>query len=299
MMKTVDKPVMFAVGAVLLSFVGLTIAQLSPHVVGQELNSNFATSLVGAFAGAIGGAYAAQKLADKSKIREWLTSEIRITNAAIMVAFDTCNTLLIVKAQHVVPIKENWERQRAEFDESLKRVGGVLQRAQYYVHMDLKALHPPSTEVGVLRTMAFEKLSLPGRPVVIVATLVRCIQSLNHALAAYNAAIDEFRNSGPHPEEERCRFYFGLRSDQGVMDERYRSSVEGISIYIDYGIWYSQRLCKELTEYGDLQAEEWVKKVGGFRPHIKRISFDGARQDGLIPDDKDYEPWLKAFEANI
>ena len=50
-------------------------------------NTTFATALIGSLAGAFAGAYGAQRIAERSKTKELLLTEIRNTNAAIMVAY--------------------------------------------------------------------------------------------------------------------------------------------------------------------------------------------------------------------
>jgi hypothetical protein len=57
-------------------------------------NSVFFTAIAGSLAGAFAGARAAQRIAEKTRNKEELLREIRNTNAATMVAFGVCNSLI-------------------------------------------------------------------------------------------------------------------------------------------------------------------------------------------------------------
>jgi len=62
-----------------------------------SLNSNFSIALAGSLSGAFGGAVAAQRVIERSKRREIFISELKNTNAAIMVSFSICNMILSLK----------------------------------------------------------------------------------------------------------------------------------------------------------------------------------------------------------
>jgi hypothetical protein len=71
-------------------------------------NSAFTTSLLGSLAGAFAGAVAAQRIVERGKRREELLSEIRNTNAAIVLAFGVCNLYLTLKKQSVKAMGESY-----------------------------------------------------------------------------------------------------------------------------------------------------------------------------------------------
>ena len=104
-------------------------------------NTTFFSSLSGAFAGAYGG----QLIVEKIKNRETLLTEIRNTNAAIMMAFDICNSYVSLKKQYVKALKETFAKQRQDLNK---------------YHADLKSGQIPATDVfhfqadlGTLETM--------------------------------------------------------------------------------------------------------------------------------------------------
>src|SRR5690349_16473622 len=72
-------------------------------------NSAFTTSLVGALAGAFAGARAAQVIAERSKLRDEISKQIRDTNAAMVVSFTIANSVLALKKQHVAELKTSYD----------------------------------------------------------------------------------------------------------------------------------------------------------------------------------------------
>jgi hypothetical protein len=80
----------------------------------------FITAIVGSMAGAGAGAYGAQWIVARGKQRDELLTEIRNTNATIMVAVGICNTFLGIKRQNVKPLKDFYDAQRAAYHEHAK-----------------------------------------------------------------------------------------------------------------------------------------------------------------------------------
>jgi hypothetical protein len=106
-------------------------AELLPFVTsfsqGAEgfFNSVFFTAIAGSLAGAFGGAYAAQRIAEKSRDKNEVLKEIRNTNAAIIVAFSICNTLISAKKQHVRALKAGFDNLKTELS-NRQPLGGVF-----------------------------------------------------------------------------------------------------------------------------------------------------------------------------
>lgn len=98
-------------------------------------NSVFVTAILGSLAGALGGAVAAQRIADKTRNKDELLKEIRATNAATMVAFGVCNSVLLAKKQHIVALRETFNQHRVAARAALAAQqagdGGVFERLLY------------------------------------------------------------------------------------------------------------------------------------------------------------------------
>ena len=85
------------------------------------LNSQFALTLIGTLFAAFAGAYGAHWIIERNKRRdEWLR-ELRITNAAIMVSFEICNSFLSLKGQQVRDLGFQYNRDKNAFIEFQSR----------------------------------------------------------------------------------------------------------------------------------------------------------------------------------
>ena len=90
-------------------------SQLLPEIVAEWphaekfFNSVFFISIAGASAGALGGAWAAQRIAEGAKRKDELLREIRATNVSILLAFGICNALMGAKRQVILPMKSRFE----------------------------------------------------------------------------------------------------------------------------------------------------------------------------------------------
>jgi hypothetical protein len=160
--------------------------------VEKFFDSGFFTAIVGSFAAAYAGARAAQLIAEKTRNREELLREIRATNATTMVAFGITNTLLSVKKQHIKPLKEQFDQQRAATREALAKQqqgqAGVIE-----FHANYLAFPALTLPLSILQTQIFEKLSLHGRPIALATTLTQSMDGLNVAIAKRNELIESYK----------------------------------------------------------------------------------------------------------
>ena len=76
----------------------------------------------------LGGAWAAQRIAERAKSKDEILKEIRATNASIILAFWICNTLILAKRQVVQPMKTRFEQDLARIDEVIKKTLSKLAR---------------------------------------------------------------------------------------------------------------------------------------------------------------------------
>jgi len=260
-------------------------------------NSAFVTSLLGALAGAFAGATAAQRIAERSKHREELLREMRNTNAAIALAFGVCNTFLAFKKQHVKSLKESYDAQKAallEFD--LMRNEGEIQRdVAFEFQADLQTLQPQALPMDTLRMVAFERLSIVGRPLNLVVTLTQTVQSLEESLAKRNTLIEGYKTEFAKDPQRIVPLYFGLPYGEGHINLDYPGTIDAIYSQTDDGIFFGNLLCKDLHDHGARLSDEFKKKFKDNPPRISEVNFATASTAGLMPDEKNYADWVKAF----
>lgn len=261
-------------------------------------NSNFFTALTGSLAGAFAGAYIAQRIAEKTKKREELLNEVRNTNAAIMLCHGICNSALSLKKQHVKSMKESFDSARAEFLEFKQKHQTEIAQgvAQYNVNLDLMSLPKTQLPVEMLQRQMFDKLSIGGRPLSAITTLIQTSTWLNESIERRNELIEElksntnFDNSAP-----LIVLYFGLPYKGSHVNRDYPDVIDAIYSYTDDVIFFSHLLLEDLNHHGNQLANKFNKLFGDEAPKINEASFELPKKIGLMPDEKNYSDWLNAF----
>jgi len=255
-------------------------------------NSVFFMAIAGSLAGAFAGARAAQKMADKARNRDELLKELRATNAAIMVAFGICNSLLSAKRQHIKSLKETFDQHKIETKDAITRqqagTGGEIKfLADYRIVPDL------NVPVFPLQTQILERLSWPGRPILLVTTLAQTVEALNLSIRKRNQLIDSFK-AGTMPVNQVLALYFGFVFG-GRVNEEYANTVEAIYRQTDDAIFFSSQLCRELSSHGDRLLASFKRRFGRGAPGILKPDFAQAGSADLMPDETDYADWMNMF----
>ena len=106
------------------------------------LNSQFALTLIGASLAAFAGVYGAHKIIERNKRREEWQRELRITNAAIMVSLEICNSFLSSKKQQVKDLGFQYNRVKnslVEFQNGLRN-GQISPDSVFAFQADFKSM---------------------------------------------------------------------------------------------------------------------------------------------------------------
>jgi hypothetical protein len=257
-------------------------------------NSVFVTAILGSLAGAFGGAVAAQLIADKTRNKDELLKEIRATNAATIIAFGVCNSTLLAKKQHIVALRETFNQHRVA-----ARAAIIAQQAGggevFEFHGDFRTFDTLSLPLPILQTQVFEKLSVQGRAILLLTTLCQSVIGLNEIISRRNQLIETFKARSPSSSgSELLALYFGFPF-QGRTDQQYSDSIEGIYKQADDAIWFSAKLCSDLSAHGDALSAAFKKKFGKGAPRIHKPDFVKANEENLMPSDADYVDWLSMF----
>jgi hypothetical protein len=258
-------------------------------------NSSFSTAMAGAFAGAWG----AQYIAERSKYRDELIKEIRNINAASVVAFGICNSLLSLKKQHVKALKENFYSQKKLLTDHRGKVQAraIDPKTAFEFQADLQTLTAPQFPIDILREQIFERLSLVGRPLNLTTTLSETLHCLNWSIERRNQLIESYK-SATNPQVDLPVLYFGLPVN-GHVDQTYPDVIDSVYSQTNDGIFFSNLLCKDLIEHGEKMAGVFSKKFGKGAPTINTTDFTKAEDAGLMPDEADYADWLTMFVKRI
>lgn len=257
------------------------------------VNSNVFTAIAGSCAGAFFGAYGAQRIAARGKEREELLTEIRNTNAAVMVAFAICNAFLVIKKQHIKSFKDAYDSQKAAyFDHAQKRGSGQISADTPFEFVaNLQSLFVPPFPLDILRQQVFEKLFLNGRPLLLTTALSDTVFGLNTSVDNRNKLIEFYKQQSISPQQ-LVSLYFGLRQQNThVVNQEYPSLMDAIYRQTDDGIFYSHLLCTDLFDHGRELARRFKARFGKDAPTTLNKP-DFSDQSALMPNVTDYADWF-------
>jgi hypothetical protein len=262
-------------------------------------NSNFFTSLIGALAGACGGAYAAQRIADRTKRRDHLLQELRTCCAAMETAHGVGNVYAGLKKQHVQELKARYDRQHATmhaFNEANNR--GVLPPGrQLHLGLDFQRMDLVRSRAAYLETLVLEKMSATVRARSASVALTRSAEQLNECIGQRNDLLKRLQEM---PNNERLARMFGLPLPDGV-DNLYRDYVHGIYDYTDDCIHFSRVICEDLAAHGHRVRETYQACLRRrSRRHVMQVpEITWPRTEGLIPPKDKYKDWYSGFVFRI
>ncbi len=260
------------------------------------LNSQFALTLIGASLAAFAGVYGAHKIIERNKRREEWQRELRITNAAIMVSLEICNSFLSLKKQQVKDLGFQYncvKNSLVKFQNGLRN-GQISPDTVFEFQADFKSMDPMAMPREILVKQVFEQISANARAYTLTNTLIRTVDSLNKLIVRRNELIDTWKRSPEMLGNNLLRFYFGIPDPQGNVDHSYPESIKGICSLTDDCIFFSQLLCTDLVDRG----EQLKKLLGKRAPKVNRPEFSKAVEEGLMPGPEKYEDWTKMFGKN-
>lgn len=263
-------------------------------------NSSFTTSLVGALAGAYAGAKAAQKIVERTKERGEYQVQIRNTNAAITLAFIICNAAISLKKQQTKELCDTYFAKKAALEEFWrKRKSGEIQSdTPFEFQADLRSVPVLAVPIDALRSLVYEKLSVSGRPLAIVATLVGALSSLADTIANRNGLIAGFKQlSPPASETVFPALYFGFPYDGCDVNTEYADTMTGMQNFTDDVIFFSNLLCKDLASHGNSVLSKYKSLFKGTLERIHSAELSSEKTAGLIPIDEQYSNWLNGFQV--
>lgn len=268
-------------------------------------NTSFGAAMVAgglaSLAGALGGALAADRIAAKRRVREQLLQEINQTNAAIELSHMICGAHLNLKEQHVRDAWEDYQAKKRKVHahhEGLRNgtiaPGTVLDIGQ----LDLRTLDVIRAKVEPLQGLVLSGLSLRGRPRPLVAILGQTMESLNNSIVARNHMIAAMKASNA-PLNEKVAFYFALPKE-GNLDETFASTMEAVHKQTDDCIYFSWRLCEDLTRHGKRVRAQFVKRrLKGPVPRIQTVLWKDVEAKELLPTIAIYKSWEEGFLERV
>jgi len=230
------------------------------------------------------GAYAAQFIVEKIKLKESLIKEIRITNNAIALSFEICNTFLSLKKQWVRDLHANYNRQREEFLAAKAAMpGGPI----YEFQADLTTISAPPVFIDRLSRIVLDEISVGTKTILLTTTLTRAVATLGEVMQRRNEIIETLKSQTPIPQPILIRAYFGQPDINGHIDDTYPNTIANMHAMIEDCIYFSSELSKELSKHG----KKLKNKYGSKAPDVNSPDFQKAIDEGLMPNENDYKDW--------
>ena len=257
------------------------------------LNSQFALTIFGTIFAAFAGAYDAHWIIERNNRRKEWERELRITNAAIMVSFEICNSFLSLKKQHVKDLGVQYKHVKNSYVEfqNDRRNGQISPDKTFGFSADLGSMNPMTMPDEILIKQVFEQIYADARVYHLTNTLIRTVESINQSIIQRNELIDTWKKSPETLGNNITRFYLGLPDAHGHVDRSYPNSIEAICSLTEDCIFFSQLLCTDLVDHG----ERLQKRLGKRAPELNRPHFSKAIEEGLMPGPENYEDFTKAF----
>lgn len=255
----------------------------------------FFMATIGALAGAWFGAWAAQRIAAKNKLREDMQKEIRDTNVAIVLALGVVNSGAMLKRQQVRPLVISYESDCALCQKIMGKAPSERQVGER-PKFSLLEIHEIAPPVHRLEDLVHRHLTTIGRALDSATQLSDSVANLNAALRHRNSLIEKFKRDDFPKGAQKEHFYFGLPYDNGQTNTEYGDTISGIGCYTDDVIFFASKLCEDLGGHGESLLRIYRRlKLGGVAPSINQVDLSAAKSAGLIPDDIDYEAWTSGF----
>ena len=236
---------------------------------------------------------AAQRVIEKSKLREESLKEIRNTHSAVMVSFSICNTALMLKKQLVQPMFDRFSEAHTGFIKYReKRSSGQRQGSgPYHFQLDMQEYMAPALATETLKSLVFDKVNAFGRPLMLVAQIENASNGLTGSIAKRARLIEDFKATPREPEVLAFQ-YFGEQMSSGHTHREYADIVEVIYDYTNDLIFFSGLLASDLASHGKSRGEAFLRKFGKGAPVVESPDFSGPKKSGLYPPDSDYSALL-------
>jgi hypothetical protein len=262
-----------------------------------ELLNVVIASALASFGGAIG----AQIIISRGQTKQAVITELNSIRAAIALCVSITNQFMTLKRQIVRPMRNRYvqvQQEHETFQEAAKAHKGPPPLV-FEFQADFQTITPIRTPDKVLEHYAFEKISLPSRGLAAAVSLAGAVDGLERAILYRNEQIAEFQRASPLTSRELVPKYLGLTGPNGVVDVRYKGSVEAIYTQTDDCIFFSYTLADELLQHGKKLRKRYAWRYRLRVRKFQSVDWSIAENAGLIPPKEQYADWLRGFRDPV
>ncbi|WP_145009361.1 hypothetical protein [Pseudomonas oryzihabitans] len=251
------------------------------------------SAVISAGFGAGVGAWMAGRIADRTKLKHDLLSEMRSVDIAITICASTIDLAGSLKKQYSSEILKEFNEAVAAFEAYKKNENRNSIFELRIKNRKLQTIEPPISE---LQNLVLKDMSTSPNGVKSIIALRDSVGNLNGMISAYNTLLEAFK-SGNLPHGFKPEHYYLSIPIGGVVNDEYGSAVKGIATYTDDVLFFAYKLSGCLTLRGIEVSKEYKKTFGEKRFTRELSLFD--ENVGLIPSDHAYEGWMRGWESNL
>ncbi|WP_440640095.1 hypothetical protein ACSHT2_01645 [Bradyrhizobium sp. PUT101] len=241
------------------------------------------------------GAFVGGWVASRSFTKRAVVAELNALSTALALCFSISNKFIALKLQHVASMKQRFHQVKREHEEFMRRP--MQARGRFVFQADFQTLSPMLVPIDELKKTVFEKTSIRGRGLVALVDLASSIEGLSEAMESRTELAHEIRNRSNKTDEDVAALYFGIRMQNGHIDERYSTNVDAIYRQTDDCIFFSRILAYELVQYGNSLRRRHMWRYWLGLPKMRDADWSKAQAEGALPDHAEYERWLSGFRA--
>jgi hypothetical protein len=264
----------------------------------QYIASNFLIILGAAASGAF-GVFVGAWLRGRRESKQAIVAELNSINAAYTLCFSITNRFLLVKGQHVLPMKQRYDEAQREHEIYKKRAAlrsPGQDRVIFHLRVDFETMQTINVPTSVLERLVFEKTAIRGRGLGAAVDLIGVVDSLQQAIKARNELILEMRKDSPIPPDKLAEIYLGLTNKDGVTDRRFPNLIEAIARYTDDCIFFARTLADELLAYESRLRRRYAWRYRLRISKMRAVDWSKAQNAGLMPRDEQFADWLQGFQ---
>lgn len=262
-------------------------------------------AFIGSAAGAVGGAFGAQWISDRAKVRDVVRKDVVRTNLAIELLHLHMTRFLNLKEQFTVPLMQEYQAARTivvAFEQG--RANGTIPPGTpppQLPAMNMYSMYPQEVRIERLERVVMDDLTVTGRARALVMILGQSINALDSLLKDRERLLNGLRTAtgGGPLQRQHVLFIFGLPRDGGSTDAHFKTNVEGIESANNECIHFIWLLYKDLRAHGQRARADYRRRFRDPIPEISDLDFAQARQKGLFPNPAPFESWETGFLMRV
>src|SRR6185437_8872524 len=246
------------------------------------LDSNFTTSVVGAFAGALGGALAAARIEQRNARVEAALEDIRNSNAGVTIVTGIIGATIGLKRQFVVKLVADYDALQARHAAYVAEAAakGKAQLEPFHFNPDMQTMSPQGMPISELADFMVRNAGSDPAGWTVFNTLRQSISNIDLILGQRNEILEEMRTAPPQARNDMVALYLGRPRADGNVDARYPELMKGLPAQVDDVLGFSKVLVEHLAERARSIAKE--NKMKG--QLLQRADLPPWEKAGLFPD---------------